>query len=207
MNGERIAAFISIPKNASHTVRHILQLGPNRDRDDTASLVIYENHQRGVVLKARHDLRRLFTFCFARNPYDRCVSWFEYHRRHGTEPYASLSFADWVMAGLPHHWRRQNGTDYVAEGLSPLLQYQFVARTRLDFIGRIETFATDLKRVIAELNRRCRAEAIPHRFVYSPQRINASDRSRRLRDFYSIETKRRVRSLLRKDFEFFGYEP
>jgi len=105
----RVAAFISIPKNASKTVLHMLRLGKNRDRDTTSSPVIYENHQRGAVLADKCRLDRLYTFCFVRDPYERCISWYEYHRN--LQPYESLTFADWVHAGMPHHWKRQNQTD------------------------------------------------------------------------------------------------
>lgn len=75
--GERIAAFVSIPKNASKSVLDILELGANRDHDNTTSLVIYENHQRAAVLARKYNLAELFVFCFARNPYSRCISWYQ----------------------------------------------------------------------------------------------------------------------------------
>ncbi|MBC8488197.1 MAG: hypothetical protein H8D45_19385 [Bacteroidetes bacterium] len=70
---KRIAVFISIPRNASKTVLNILELGANRDIENTDSPVIYENHQRGVVLASKYELENLFVFCFSRNPYDRYI--------------------------------------------------------------------------------------------------------------------------------------
>ena len=116
---KRIAAFISIPKNASKTTLDILDLGPNRDLETTTSLVIFENHQRAAILNKKYDLHNLFVFCFVRNPYDRCVSWYAYHKK--IEPYKSLNFEAWVKAGMPHHQKRQNQTDYETEGISPLI--------------------------------------------------------------------------------------
>ncbi len=123
-SGVRIGVFISIPKNASKSILNILALGKNRDQENTSSLIIYENHQRASILSQKYDLNNLFVFSFVRNPYDRCISWYEYHKN--MELYRSLSFSSWVKQRMPHHWRIQNQTDYVSEGFSPLFQYNFV---------------------------------------------------------------------------------
>lgn len=199
----RIAAFISIPKNASKSVLEILALGHNRDVEDTNSLVIYENHQRASVLKCRYDLNNLFVFCFARNPYDRCVSWYEYHRN--IEPYCTISFESWVRKGLPHHLTVQNCTDYIAEGLSPLLQFNYLESQRIDFVGRIETFKSDMMIIVERLNALCAQKGLKHRFVYSDCKINTSNRLSDFEHYYSKETKEIVYSILQKDFTHFGY--
>lgn len=202
---DRIAAFISIPKNASKTVLRILDLGPNRDEETTDSLVIYENHQRGVVLNSKYKLDDLFVFCFSRNPYSRSVSWYEFHR--DLEPYKSLTFEAWVRQGMPHHWKQQNQTDYVKEGISPLLQYNFVDGCRVDFVGRIESFESDLRNVIARLNSICGERSIAHKFQYAQMAVHRYRRQRaRLADYYSDGTRQIVYSLLEKDFIHFGYD-
>jgi hypothetical protein len=200
---QRIAAFISIPRNASQTVQAILDLGPNRDQEDTTSLVIHENHQRAAVLARKYDLAALFVFCFVRNPFDRCVSWYEYHRK--AEPYRSLSFSAWVEAGLPHHFRMQNETDYVASGLTPLLQATFIDGCRPDFIGRFEAFSTEMAVVIGRLNDACARHGLEHRFRRVTVHKNRSRRRRNYEDYYTPGTKAVVARLLREDFERFGY--
>jgi Sulfotransferase family len=199
----RIAVFISIPRNASKSVLDILALGPNRDVENTTSLVIYENHQRASVLKRRYDLSDLFLFCFIRNPYDRCVSWYEYHRN--IEPYCTMSFESWVRKGLPHHVTVQNGTDYIAEGLSPLLQFNYVESQQIDFIGRIETFRNDMMIIVERLNKLCLQKQLQHRFKYIDYKTNTSNRVSNLEYYYSKETKEITYSLLQKDFTHFGY--
>ena len=206
----RVGAFISIPKNASKTVLDALELGANRNVERTRSLVIYENHQRGAVLARRYPLDRLFVFCFARNPYDRCVSWYEYHRTvERYEPYLSLSFDEWVRRGMPHHWRRQNQTDFARRGLTPLLQYTFVEGVRVDFVGRMERFDEDLGVVVDRLNEICRRRGIAHRFR-RPEKVAAKNTAPRQRtrtdEYYTPETREIVYSLLEKDFRHFGYE-
>lgn len=202
-NLKRIGAFISIPKNASKTVLDIMALGKNRDIEYTDSLVIYENHQRGAVLAKRYNLEQLFVFCFSRNPYDRCISWYTYHRL--LEPYKSMSFDDWVKSGLPHHWIRQNATNYASEGISPLLQYNFIKDCKIDFIGRIENFEQDLKGIIEKLNAICSRQKIDSRFSYNQKHLNASEKQSE-NIGYTDETRKIVYTLLKKDFEYFGYE-
>jgi len=199
----RIAAFISIPKNASKSMLEILALGPNRDVENTTSLVIYENHQRAVVLRQKYNLSHLFVFCFVRNPYDRCVSWYEYHK--DIEPYHSMPFESWIRNGMPHHITVQNGTDYVAEGLSPLLQYNYVESQRIDFIGRMESFEQDMVNIIEKLNTICATKGLLHRFEYIDSKVNTSNRISDYEHYYTKETKEIVFSTLQKDFEYFGY--
>jgi hypothetical protein len=199
----RIAAFISIPKNASKTVLNVLGLGRNRDIDVTDSLVVYENHQRGSVLSANYDLGELFVFCFSRNPYDRCVSWYEYHR--SLPPYKSMSFDAWIKNGLPHHWTRQNLTDYTARGMSPLLQYGFIENCKVDFIGSLENFRHDLNVVTGILNHACSERKLNTRFILNDSKFNTSERVADFNRYYTDETKEIVYALLEKDFNFFGY--
>ena len=205
----RIAAFISIPKNASKTVLSVLGLGPDRDREFTDSLVIYESHQRAALMARRFPLDDLFVFCVARNPYDRCVSWYAYHRGRGFEPYRSLSFDAWVRRGMPHHWRRVNQTNFAHLGLTPLLQHTFVDGVRLDFVARMERLDADFAFIVDRLNAICRDRRIPHRFRCPPT-LPATNTSTwqlpRTDEYYTEETRAIVGSLLEKDFTHFGYQ-
>jgi chondroitin 4-sulfotransferase 11 len=202
-NKVRFGVCISIPKNASKSVLDILELGPNSDEENTASLIIYENHQRATILSKKYDFNNLFVFTFVRNPYDRCISWYEYHKN--LEPYRSLSFSTWIEQEMPHHWKIQNQTDFELEGISPLLQYNFVERQKVDFIGKIESFLDDMKTIIVKLNMLCKKNDITYRFDFIDKQVNTSNRSYDWH-YYVRETKEMVSSLLNKDFEFFGYE-
>jgi hypothetical protein len=199
----RISAFISIPKNASKTVLEILDIGKNRDIDTTGSPIIYENHQRGCVLSLRYCLDDLFVFTFSRNPYDRCVSWYEYHK--SIPPYKDMSFGEWVKSGMPHHWKKQNLTNYSIESISPLLQYNFVNECKIDFIGRIENFPQDIHRVLDVLNEVAIEKRIKKRFIWQDCWINRSQRQIDTGHYYTSETREIVYSLLEKDFQYFGY--
>ena len=204
MNPTRIGAFVSIPRNASNTVRRVLELGENRDRDNTDSPVIHENHQRLPVLAEHHDLSGLLVFCFVRNPYDRVVSWYAYHRH--LEPYCSLAFTDWIAHGMPHHWQIQNGSDYRNSGLTPLRQTDFMSGGDVGFIGRVERFSFDCLKLVDQLNRRAGQAGLSLRYRFREQVDNASKREADWRACYDTQSMARVGELLAEDFRVLGYE-
>jgi len=202
-NKIRVGAFVSIPKNGSKSVLKILGLGQNRDLEDTTSLVIYENHQRAELLAERYDLENLFVFCFCRNPYDRCVSWYEYHKK--IEPYKSCTFTRWIQKRMPHHFKKQNLTDYVEKGISPLLQCNFTKGVDMTFVGRMEVFSQDMLTIGNELNSRCRNRKLRHRFTVREIKVNTSKRDSDYMAYYTPETRKIVANMLAEDFDTFKY--
>lgn len=201
----KIACMISVPKCASHSIREILDLGENRDDDSeemTERFVIYENHQRLVVLERKYELAGKYVFAFVRNPYDRLASWYEFHR--DLEPYRSYTFEQWLLCECPTHWLVQNETNWASEGLSPLLQSNFLSGdTKVDLIGRMESFADDMNRVVHDLNAACERHGVDHRFEFRNLRKN---RSKPYSTTYTTEMKEQAFRLFRQDFENFGYE-
>lgn len=201
----RIGAFVSVPRNACNTVRVMLDLGRNRNHEITDSPIIYEEHQRLSVLAHRHDLRRLFTFAFVRNPFDRAVSWYEYFYQQMPRP-RPPSFEAWVKDGMPHHWGIKNHTDWVAERRSPLLQTSFLDGPMM-FVGHLERFDHDMKLVIKELNARAIIFRLQRRFSWSPLHLNRSRRSDVMKYYKRPELVQLVAQLLAPDFRAFGYAP
>ncbi|MCG2589468.1 sulfotransferase family 2 domain-containing protein [Rhodohalobacter sulfatireducens] len=202
---KRVGVFISIPKNGSNSIRKVLDIGKNRDLDNTNSKFIHENHQRGVVLKERYDLENLFVFCFSRNPYDRTESWYRYHKNLCLKPYTELSFRDWIMEGMPHHFHQQNLTNWSREGLTPLLQYNFVEGCNIDFTGRIENFENDIALLIDKLNEMClKAGEMPD-FKNTNLNVHLNVSENNKTNSFTPELIENVYSLLKKDFDYFGY--
>lgn len=202
----KIGCFVSVPKCASKSILEMLALGEERDEDSaeaTERYVIYENHQRLSVLEARYDLRDKYVFAFVRNPYSRLSSWYQYH--WSIEPYRSAGFEGWIRQGCPTHWAVQNRTNWKQEGLSPLLQHNFLEarHTKMSFVGRMETFEDDMRKVVDDLNAICDQRGIDHRFGFRNVRVNTSKSEIHT---WTPEMKDIVFKLFRKDFDAFGYE-
>ena len=154
--GARVAAFISIPRNCSNSVRTSLGLGPRRLLESTDCPVIDEIHQRGAVTWRRCTIfNRCSCFALCAILTIAASPGHHHHRAAGLEPYWSLPFDGWVRVGLPHHWYRQNETDYHQERISPLLQSNFIDGAKVDFVGRVESFERDLRTVSAMIAARC----------------------------------------------------
>lgn len=201
----RIGVFISIPKNGTYTVKKLLKLNKQSDRK-YEDIIINRKHERCSVLQKNYNLADLFVFCFVRNPYDRTISWYEYHKGRDLEPYVSLSFEEWIKEGLPHHWSVLKDTNWEKEQISPLLQYNFISDCKVDFIGRTEYFERDMKTIIQKLNQKLLDSDREAEFEYSNVQKNKSKRVADINHYYSAESKKIVSEILSKDFEYFGYD-
>jgi hypothetical protein len=203
---EKVGIFISIPKCASKTILNMFELGRNRDIDKHEkknNYIIFENHQRLSVLEKDYNINDLFIFTFVRNPYDRCVSWFSYHKNIDLEEYKNLSLNEWVKQGCKTHWKRQNKTNWIKENKSPLLQYNFIeGNKKIDFIGKIENFENDCKEIIEILNMLFEKNKINKHIVYKHIKANASNN----KEILSDESKEIIYTLFKKDFEYFNYD-
>ena len=208
----KVGAFISIPKCASKTTLEMFELGLERDLDHQTPrnhFIIYENHQRLCVLERRYNLQNHFIFTFVRNPYDRVKSWFFYHQNMA--PYRGKTLNQWVTEGCPTHWTVQNMTNWRAEGKSPLLQYNFVESykdNKVHYVGRMENFDEDVKKIIDILNRLFEGNGISKRIQYKPIRVNASKNSRQRdgKEELTEESRNKIYEMFKIDFEAFGYE-
>lgn len=200
-----IGVFISIPKNGTYTLKKLLKLNKRSDRK-YEDIIIHRKHERGAVLQDNYNLENLFVFCFVRDPYDRTISWYEYHKGRNLEPYVSLSFEEWILEGLPHHWTVLKETDWEKEEISPLLQYNFISNCKVDFVGRTEHFERDMKTIIKKLNQKLLESDRKAEFEYLNVKKNKSKRVADVSHYYSAETKKRVSEILHMDFEYFGYD-
>ena len=194
--------FISIPKNASKSVFKSFGY-QNKDHSKTDDIGIMDNHARWEVILKRYGQEEFDTrykFCFVRNPWDRCVSWFYYHKNTmKLHPYKTLTFKEWVMQGCPHHWKRQNGTNYELFGHSPLDQWHFVCdnddNILVDFVGRYETFSTDFQKICKHLN-------------ITSEETHINKTRNRTFDYmseYDLESFEKIREIFQKDISLFGY--
>lgn len=127
-----------------------------------------------------------FKFCFVRNPFDRLVSLYFYHRQRipTTHPLASqLTFDDWLLGGGAGSALRLM-TDFVTDESGNLI---------LDFIGRYENLASDFRTVCGQLG--IKAE-LPY---------DNSTRRDHYSNYYSDRTRNEVERLFAEDLERFDY--
>jgi len=206
LNFPTLGVFVSIPKCASHSILKMFKLGSNRNKhlnEKSNQFIIYENHQRLKILEKRYDLENKFIFTFARNPYQRIVSWFYYHKK--TNPYKNMTLNEWIEDGCKTHWGKQNETDWTKEKLSPLLQFNFIESDlfKVNFIGKIENFEKDCKEIISQLNRRIKENNLKHSLTYEKTWVN---KSKKQNEEISKRNKDLIYELFRKDFEYFNYK-
>ena len=159
-----------------------------------------------MVLEKRHDLSDKFVFTFVRNPYERIRSWFYYHTQADRiySEYTGLTLNQWIENGCKTHFKIQNATNWVKEGLNPLLQYNFVAGNRkVDYIGKIENFEEDSKQIIERLNQLFEENNISTRLTYTPIQKNTTRGI--VKDEITPANRERIYHMFKKDFDYFGY--
>ncbi len=134
-----------------------------------------------------------YKFAFVRNPFDWLVSLYSYllqdekHFMHGAVSSKSFSeFLKWLISQNPDH------------------QINFLMdldrnRRLVDYIGRFETLEKDVNSIQRNLNLKI-SDHIEHKNV-SPIRKN-----RDYKDYYDSESRGRVLSHFRSDFEMLGYD-
>ncbi len=207
-NNQIYGAFISIPKCATKTILEMFELGKNRDnhRDEKINrFIIYENHQRLKVLESKYNLKNKYIFTFVRHPYDRIKSWYYYHKN--LQPYKSKTLNEWIKDGCKTHWTIQNQTNWTKQKLSPLLQYNFIeGKTNVNYIGKIENFEEDCKKIILELNIIFEKNNCPKRIKYTDLKLNTTENNSNNESNISQENKELIYTMFKKDFEYFNYE-
>lgn len=195
--------FITIPKNASHSICKFV--GTNkRNRSKKIDNIIPDNHARAIVILKRYGLpefNKRIKFTFVRNPWSRCVSWYNFHKKMNLYPYTSMTFEQWVMKDLPHHWNIQNGTNYRQLKISPLHQHVFImdnqGNSMMNFIGKIENMNQDIIRLCKILGK-----PIPKNLNIKLNKSGNVD----YRKFYNDKTRKKVAEILKKDIQLFNYE-
>ena len=146
-----------------------------------------------------------YKFAFVRNPWDRLVSWYSMVTappkipKHGNDLWQyvrdnSSTFEGFILNCTDEIEVRKgvyssftlNQLDYLTDENDNLL---------VDFVGRVENFDEDLRKVFRRIG--ISLEAIPHK--------NRSNH-RHYSTFYTPETEMIVRERFKRDIEYFGYE-
>lgn len=103
--------FVSIPRCASNAIHKALK---------------YDTKDNHKSIRKTHDER--FSFAIMRDPLERLMSWWKYHRQRHYDAMAGdtykCSFADWILKGCPHHWTDDQLREFGIK--NPLNQWEFI---------------------------------------------------------------------------------
>jgi Sulfotransferase family len=194
VSASRRLLFVHVPKTGGSSIQHLL------DQHIADSTVVLPRHAPlQKALRRSPELIGYWTFGFVRNPWARMVSWWSMvTQRPDDHPGLEKNqlwqqvrgkqedFEQFVLAAPERHLRLRR----------PQLSYLVAKGGRhADFIGRTETFATDMRAVLARLE--LPDAVLPHE--------NASDHTN-YREYYTPASRKLVGKLFQPDVRAFGYE-
>lgn len=193
--------FVHVNKCAGQSVRRALPRG-TRGHNTI-------QHYLELIEKKKRDPADYFKFTIVRNPWDKVVSFYHYHRRRnwdifpwdandapGFREFIEKLFVenDGVLAvnifrgrsgESTHHLRLRNSLDWVSDQEGNIL---------VDFIGRVETLQADFDEVCDRIGLKRRSLPHANRSSHTPYHEYYDERSREI-----------VAERFSKDIEYLGY--
>lgn len=148
-------------------------------------------HLHGLNIRdnwAKEKWDKSFKFIFVRNPWERLVSFYEYHNLRSKE---NKDFKKWIMEKVIHGQIDRHG----AHGLN---QWQYFTDEEdniiIDFVGRYENLQEDFKTI---------CDTIGFTNVNLPY-VNTS-RHRDYIEYYDDESREAISNFSKKVINYFGY--
>jgi len=176
--------FIHIPKTGGKSMRRVVTKG------DRSESMFYQLPQ---------EWRDAFSFAFVRNPFDRMVSAYYWHKKykHKFGEAARISFGRFVDVALD--WSigfqvRTTWQQYVRHHTIPQT-HPYHGLQYAKFIGRFEAIQDDFKVVANRLG--VDANELPH--------VNKSNKPKGYRQFFDKQLRARVERFYRQDLDQLGY--
>ena len=183
--------FIRVPKNASSSICK------NVGNIKHYSIDFLEE-------KIKININNYYTFCIVRNPFDRLVSWFSYHKfnvgkksdKKLNRYYKNSTFKEWIKNGcvLPNSWTMEKDK----YNPNPLHQHLWVCdkdnNINVDFVGRYETLKEDYETIKSNIE------------IKNPlPKINISNH-KDYKKYYDSETIDIVNENFKTDLTLFNYK-
>lgn len=156
--------FIHIPKTAGTSIEKMLGVYGSWDTSDTH--ILYGRHVIGdLTLMLQHatmqqllehrlisteEFETLFKFAFVRNPWDRIVSDYAWHKRNRTFSHSFRQFVDRVCDVAINAGHGDKSTcHYVPQRR---FIYSDDGKLLVDFVGKFESLKTDLQVIASRLS-------------------------------------------------------
>ena len=196
VSDSRKVVFVHIQKTGGVTVHELLR---GRIPDLRNILARHEFARRGMA--ELDDWDEYFKFAFARNPWDRLVSWYTMvttFDKAGNELWRYVHDNSSTFEEFIHNC---TGEVEIRKGVCYSFAYNQLDYVKtstehaLDFIWPAENLDEDIQEVFRRIG--LELETVPHR--------NRSGH-RHYSTFYTPETEMIVRERFKKDIEYFGYE-
>jgi hypothetical protein len=195
---DRRFLFIHVQKTGGTTVEHLLK----KAVPDVGKPEGCRKHAglRSALRKHPH-VAGYWTFGFVRNPWARYVSWWSMIQKVSLpESKASWSRNSQFVQGTAKYPSFEAFVERGPEDFSrlsrPQISYLTTTTRKADFIGRTETFAEDMRAVLARLDL-----SLPEEL---PQRNRSTHGS--YRDYYTPATRDRIGELFKADIDAFLYD-
>jgi hypothetical protein len=204
VSDSRRVVFVHVPKTGGSSIDRIFDTEvPDARR--------VEGRQRHApyrrLLDAEPDLADYWSFGFVRNPWARLVSWWTmvggvFARAEAGHPRALAKIRNHPSVWIPEGAYRDDFERFVLEGTvslpkvgRPQLRTLSAQGRRVDFVGRLESFDSDIA-VVRERLGLAPVDAVPH--------VNRSKHGD-YRDYYNATTRDHVAKVFATDIEAFGY--
>lgn len=208
--------YTETPKGACSTIKTTLQKMELNDPDlyrDEFEDIHDRNHSPLLMpsqignLDTFFEGKRLYKFCFSRNPFSRLLSSYmdkivtnkpekkpvlqalgkdtsNLDQEVTFEEFVSLVY-DQDILGMNPHWRTQ-------------FYQTFQENIEYDFIGKVENLGEDLKTVLSKINPN-------YQSFLSNERRHATGSNNLLEQYYTPQLIKQVQEKFEKDFKYFGY--
>lgn len=204
--------FIHIPKCAGTSVEKAMNIQenasygfgkkrfPNRDKKYVFQLQHF-TYKQLIDFEVLPKNRPFYFFTFVRNPYSRLVSDFKWCHRwlrhsniydHMDSDKRGWSTFEQFVYFVKDHLEKYIDSDFLWSHFSP--QYKFIEDCPIHYIGKVETFAEDIRKISKESGY--------HMDIHHLNRRQ----HRPYQEFYTKELQDIVYELYKKDFEEFGYD-
>lgn len=203
--------FVHVPKNAGTSITKIFDFkkGVKNLTGFEEKTRIHFSHLTIGQIKNFINLKKYYSFAFVRNPFDKIVSEFFYRKLHkdkNVNYFKRLKVKKFTFDEFVNRLSEFKITNRINKSLEEshfLTQTKFLyIRNKLyvDFVGRIENFENDFKKLVEKINEK-------RNLNINIDKIHHSNSSKHVnyKFYYNSTTKKIIEKIYKKDLDNFNY--